>query len=47
MKIEEIDMFELTQLTVPTDVDQTMKIEQKILKALNYKLLPDTLNFWI
>ena len=47
MKIEEVDLVTLTQLTVPDDGEKTLEIEQKILKALKFRLLPDTLNFWL
>ena len=47
MKLEEVDLVTLTRLTVPNDGEKVMKIEQSILRVLKYRLLPDTLNFWL
>ena len=47
MKIEEVELVALTRLAVPNDGEKVMKFEQKFLKTLNFRLLPDTLNFWL
>ena len=47
MKIEEVDLVALARMTNPVDIPQVTQIERNILGALEYRLLPDTLNFWL
>ena len=47
MKLEEVDLVALTSLAVPDDGKKVMHLEQSILRALKYRLLPDTINFWL
>lgn len=47
MKVEEVDLVALGRMTNQADVPQVLNIERKILSTLNYRLLPDTLNFWL
>ena len=47
MKIEEVDLVALARMTNPADIPQVTQIERNILGALEYRLLPDTLNFWL
>lgn len=47
MKIEEVDLVALVRMTNHTDVPKVLNIERKILRALDNRLLPDTLNFWL
>ena len=47
MKIEEVELVALTRLTVPNDGEIVMRTEQKMLKVFNFRLLPDTLNYWL
>ena len=47
MKIEEVDLVTLSRLIVPDDGEKVSKMEQKMLRAFKFRLLPDTLNFWL
>ena len=47
MKIEEVDLVALGRMTNSSDTTQVQRIEREILTALNFELLPDTLNFWL
>ena len=39
MKMEEVDLVTLTRLVIPDDGEKVMKTEQKMLRALKYRLL--------
>ena len=47
MKIEEVDLVALSRLIAPDDGEKVLKMEQKMLRAFKFRLLPDTLNFWL
>ena len=48
MKIEEVDLVSLSRMTTnSSDMHKVQYIERKVFKILDYKLLPDTLSFWL
>ena len=47
MKIEEVDLVALGRMASGSEVFKIQSIEKKMLSVLDYKLLPDTLNFWL
>lgn len=47
MKIEEVDLVALGRIASQSEIRKITDIEKKMLRVLDYKLLPDTLNFWL
>ena len=47
VKIEEVELIALGRMANKAEIRQVLKLERTILKALDYRLLPDTLNFWL
>ena len=47
MKIEEVDLVALSRMASRAEVSKIQNFERKMLTVLGYKLLPDTLYFWL
>ena len=47
MKIEEVDLVALGRMASATEISKVQIKEKLMVRVLDYKLLPDTLNFWL
>ena len=47
MKMEEVELVALGRIANQSEIKKITEIEKKMLKVLNYRILPDTLNFWL
>ena len=47
MKVEEVDLVALGRIASQADIPKITNIEKKMMRVLDFRILPDTLNFWL
>ena len=47
IKMEEVEVMAIERMVHGSEIHKVRNIEKKMFTALNYKLLPDTLDFWL
>ena len=47
MKIEEVDLVALGRIANQSEIHKITNLEKKMMTVLNFRILPDTLNFWL